>query len=200
MVTGYLFYIKTNKFLLILLTLSFVALFLNNSIVQKQQERFLMEDFNELVESRESENMIFGSVQFTYFVNSISTFFGHFPTINLTKTPPVKNLCASGLMIKVMFNIFFLFGTYFILRKKLWILLPFVLFILSENISLISIFEALELRKSLPHYPFIYLIIFWFMYKLESNKNSMYYSKFRYVYLNVFLVFNLVIITYWNLR
>jgi hypothetical protein len=199
-VIGYLFMIQTNKLVLLTLLVLFMGITLTNSFVQQQRERFFMEDFDQLVESRESDEMIIGSVQFTYFVNTVGSFFGHLPTINLNKIPPVKNLCSSGLSLKMALNIFFLFGVYFVIKNKYWILLPIVLFILVESISLISIFEALELRKSLPHYPMIYVLVFWFIYSLEKNSKTFYYEKFRKTYLNLFFVFNSILIVYWNLR
>jgi len=74
-----------------------------------------------------------------------------------------------------------------------------ILFALFEMISLISIIEGLELRKSLPHLPFIYIIAFYYMdmYDLNKLNTRKYLSPIK---INFLLILIFIIILVWNLR
>ncbi len=197
---GYMYIKKTSKKLIVLTISIFVFFSLNFSIVEQQQKRYLRDNYSELVESNEAAGMIRGGLAFTYFVNTLSSLIGHFPTINLEKIQPVKNICSSGLSTKVILSIFYLMGLYLIFKHKVYELLPLALFILMESASLIFIFEALELRKSIPHYPFIYLIIFWVINHFEKPISSKLKLKMNPVYLYFYIFSNLLLVIYWNVR
>jgi hypothetical protein len=200
MILGYLLQLKVNKKFLIFISALIFILSLNISFVEYQQNRFTLDNFSELVESNESSGMIKGGIPFTYFVNTLSSLIGHFPTINLEKTPPVKNLCSSGLSYKVFFSFFYVYGLYLIFKNRIWTFLPIVFFILIESASLVYIFEGLELRKSLPHYPLIYVIIFWVINVVEKPIKNRLVINFKKRYINFYIFSCTALIIYWNIR
>jgi hypothetical protein len=144
--------------------------------------------------------MIKGGVGFTILVNSASSLIGHFPTIVPDSEPALKSMYSGALIIKNFLSLFYLIAIYFIFKFRYWILLPVLFYPLIESASLVYLFEALELRKSLPHYPLIYILIFWCLYILEQNKTSLLFNELKNKYFNLYLGFSTLLIVYWNLR
>lgn len=186
-----------GAFLVIIVLGAFAGLY---PVFESDYNRFLMGgDFDRVLMSKQS--MIKGSLQFTYSVNLLSQLIGPFPTIS----PDVKvmlSFFSPGLIYKALLSVFFWFGVYYIFKFKIDFLYPLVLFVFFEIISLLIILEGLELRKSLPHFPMIYIIAFWFMDKFDSKK---YYNKFIIIRrvgaifsLSAVLIF--IAILSWNLR
>jgi hypothetical protein len=158
-------------------------------------------NFNRLIAAREADGMIKGGLKFTYMVNILAQILGPLPTIS-----PGKNLLlsfySSGLLYKALLSVVFWIGIYYIFSFKVELLYPLIFFALFEMISLLSILEGLELRKSLPHFPMIYIIAFWFLDKFDAigpsiairNKKNL-----RSIFsLSSFVVFFLILV--WNTR
>ncbi len=192
---------KFNLFTLLNLLIIGVVLFFFFSSIVEQTNRFTLNaDMGALIAAKESDNMIKGSVNFTYFVNIISAFLGPFPTF----VPNYKthlSFFSAGLLYKVLLSVPFLAGIYFVITKKIKILFPILAFVLLEIFSLVLILEALELRKSLPHFPFVFLIIFWMIDQFE-NKSVLNLNQRKVItkmtYLSSFVMLGLVV--YWNYR
>ena len=87
-----------------------------------------------------------------------------------------------------------------LIKHKYYTLLPIALFPLFESASLVYIFEALELRKSLPHYPLLYILIFWAIYQIDSSKKEWFNNLFAKQLYALYFIISIFIITYWNLR
>jgi hypothetical protein len=78
-------------------------------------------------------------------------------------------------------------------------MLALIVFPVLEIVSLIFILEALELRKSFPHYPMLYILAFWFMDQEYSHKNvTMPVHRIWLTHVS-FLLF-MVTIVFWNFR
>lgn len=197
-----IFFDKKRKALKGVFLFLFLTAFIGSfTIVRQQQKRYInYENTNALIENKQGSGMIKGSVQFTYAVNFFSSFVGHFPTISPDKKT-MLTFFSSGLIYKVFLSFPLILGMFYIVAKKRKTLYPILIFPLLEIFSLIIILEALELRKSLPHYPLLYIIAFWFLYVFSQKKIVVYkkikhYKKFNQVVLLILLGF----IVYWNFR
>jgi hypothetical protein len=152
--------------------------------------------FETLVYVKESTGQIKGSIPFVYGVNAIAQMMGPLPTVLPTYSPVA--FYSSGLFFRVLLAFPFWYGVLYVIRYGEYYLLPMVLFVLFEMFSLFIIFEGLELRKSLPHLPFVYIISFWFMdtYKsMPSNRKKR--IKIMLIFYSIFVTFILI---FWNLR
>lgn len=153
----------------IVIILAFASIIGLYPIFESTYDRFLMGgDFNQMLTSKES--MIKGSTQFTYAVNLLAQLIGPLPTIS-PDTKVMLSFFSAGLIYKVLLSILFWAGVHYVFKLKAEMLYPLIFFAFFEMISLLLILEGLELRKSLPHFPMIYIIAFWFMDQYESTEN-----------------------------
>ncbi|MDB3868482.1 hypothetical protein N9263_00295 [Candidatus Marinimicrobia bacterium] len=153
-----------------------------------------------MIEIKELDGMVKGSVQFTYMVNILAGLIGPLPTL-LPNTKPLLSFYAPGLIYKSLISVPFWLGIITVYRRNIFSYYPIALFVILESASLILILEGLELRKSLPHFPFIYLVSFGFMSYLDSV--DFFNSKRRkriYFILNTSFVGIFLLILYWNFR
>ena len=192
---------KFNFFSLVNILVIAIVLFFFYTGIMEQANKFTSNaDMTALIEAKESENMIKGSVNFTYFVNILSSFLGPFPSF-IPNNKTLLSFFSAGLLYKVLLSIPFLVGIYLVIIKKVKILFPILLFLLLEIFSLVLILEALELRKSLSHFPFVFLIIFWFIDQFE-NKSVLNLNQKQVItkmtYLSSFILLGIVV--YWNFR
>ncbi len=179
---------------IILVFVSFVAFY---PVFKASYDRFLMGgDLSRVLTARES--MIVGSLEFTYGTNILAQLIGPLPTIS----PDIKvqlSFYSAGLIFKALLSIFFWFGVYYVFKYKVKLLYPLIMFSFFEMVSLILILEGLELRKSLPHFPFIYIIAFWFLDKYDLSNYFKNKKKIKFVFnLSALVIF--IIILLWNLR
>jgi hypothetical protein len=153
-------------------------------------------DIEKLIQYKQS--MIKGGVAFTYAINFLSQLIGPLPTIS--PSVDIKLSCyAPGLIYRVLIATPFFFGIYYILKLRIIGLYPILFFIFLEMISLIFIFEGLELRKSLPHIWGVYIVAFWFLYKcneLQSFNGSVGIKRLYTCSMIIIFVF----IFLWNFR
>lgn len=192
---------KGNTGILIMVFV-FALLIILSAFIESSYKHFTAGgNFNRLIAAREADGMIKGGLKFTYMVNILAQILGPLPTIS-----PGKNLLlsfySSGLLYKALLSVVFWIGIYYIFSFKVELLYPLIFFALFEMISLLSILEGLELRKSLPHFPMIYIIAFWFLDKFDAigpsiairNKKNL-----RSIFsLSSFVVFFLILV--WNTR
>lgn len=162
-------------------------------------DKFLLGGTESMLQNKEMSGMVKGSVAFTYLVNVLSSLFGPFPTLASTKA--YLSIFAPGLLLKLFVSLAFWFGCIHLVRIRLIKAYPLLIFVLLEMISLTYILEALELRKSIPHFPLVYIIAFIYIYKSDHNqlltvKNHLFYRKsFR-----VLGVVVCMLTLYWNFR
>ncbi len=189
--------IKVRIPLVVLAIILFITLY---SFFQYSINRYLLGgDITRLLIAREEESMIKGGIRFTYLTNILSQFLGPLPTILPTQEKQILAFYAPGLFFRCFISIPFFLGIVYAIKNKDKLLYPMILFALFEMISLISIIEGLELRKSLPHLPFIYIIAFYYMdmYDLNKLNTRKYLSPIK---INFLLILIFVIILVWNLR
>lgn len=162
-------------------------------------DKFLVGGTESMLEIKEISGMVKGSISFTYFVNTLSSMFGPFPSPLSSKVHLM--FYAPGLIFKVFISVAFWFGVIHCIHIRMSRMYPMLAFILVEMASLTYILEALELRKSLPHFPLVYIIAFIFIYKFDNNqlltlKNHMLYKKSFHVAAIVLCG----LMVYWNFR
>lgn len=196
---GHLLFLIKDQFLKLfmgVIVLSFLF-FSSNSLVQQRNKFFGGESINELVDNREKQGMIKGGVTFTYAVNTLSGLIGPLPTIYPQLSKGMLPLFSPGLIFRNLAGILFLFGIYYVFKSKSFIVLPIVFFYIMEATSLVVILEGLELRKSLPHFISIYLVMFWVLFSIRSN-SYIYILLKNLLKLSAILI--PIILIYWNLR
>lgn len=162
-------------------------------------DKFLVGGTESMLEIKEISGMVKGSISFTYFVNTLSSMFGPFPSPLSSKVHLM--FYAPGLIFKVFISVAFWFGVIHCIHIRMSRMYPMLIFIIVEMASLTYILEALELRKSLPHFPLVYIIAFIFIYKFDHNqlltlKSHMFYKKSFHVACLVLCG----LMVYWNFR
>jgi hypothetical protein len=175
--------------------------FLSFSEISKQQERFIVgDDFDEMMEIKESTGMVKGGVGFSYAVNVIGALIGPLPTFNINEKTLIS-FYSPGLYLRTLLGFTFIGGLYYSIKQRNYFLMPIISYTLFEIISLVFILEALELRKSLPHFPFIYIISFYFLYAYDTKAFS-WNTKYNFLFkINLmFLLIVLIMVAFWNQR
>ncbi len=154
----------------------------------------------QMLAAQAAEGMIVNSIQFTYQVNILATAIGPLPTV-LPNVKPLLAFFSTGLIYRVLIATAFWMGVYYSIKSKSVQLYSLLFFIFMEMVSLVFILEALELRKSLPHFPFIYIIAFWFLDNFDRKEflSPNVKSRIKFIW-NLSSVLFLVIIFYWNFR
>jgi hypothetical protein len=186
----------------LLIILIFASIIVLRPVFKSTFDSFLRGgDINRVIEVKKSENMVKGSVSFTYAVNLLSQLIGPLPTIS-SGTKAILSFYSPGLIYRVLLASLFWLGAYYVFQLKLDALYPLIFFAFLEMAALLSILEGLELRKSMPHFFVFYVIAFWFMDHYESGKKTI-ISKNRWKIRMVFslssvLAFCLVLA--WNIR
>lgn len=146
--------------------------------------------FEYMIYQRESTGQIVGSLPLTYSVNFLAQIIGPLPTI-IPKESPLA-FYGPGLILRVLLGLPFWLGIYHIMKNGINRLYPLLFFAILEMLSLSLILEGLELRKAIPHFPFVFIISFWFMYN--------YKDKVKSVLLYSYFTFAIIILVLWNYR
>jgi hypothetical protein len=103
---------------------------------------------------------------------------------------------ATGLGFRMFLTTFFILGILKIRKERDIFLLAIGVFTLIEMASLAIILESFELRFSAPHYPFVYIIAYYYLYKHHSNLGV---QRNKNVILLSTVGISLLIVV-WNLR
>jgi hypothetical protein len=196
---GYVLAQKLSGFKIVMVTTFLILLVGLISVIEEQKNKFVTANYSETINIKEADGMIRGGVAFTLTVNTLSALIGHFPSIN----PEAKTMLSffyPGLLLKCLLSIFYVVALIMLIKHKYYSLLPVALFPLFESASLVYIFEALELRKSLPHYPLLYVLIFWAIYQIDSSKKNWFNNSFAKQLYALYFIMSIFIIIYWNLR
>jgi hypothetical protein len=196
---GYVLSRKKNVAGIILTIILFIIVAYSEPYITLTFNKFFGGSVDQMISGKETEGMIKGSVYFTYFVNVLAGLIGPFPTL-LPNEKTMLSIFAPGLIYKILISIPFLFGVVYIFMKKKILYYPLAIFVLLEITSLVFILEALELRKSLPHFPFIYLISFGYISffargEISKTRRRAIMTFFNFSFLLVFFL-----ILYWNFR
>jgi len=137
-------------------------------------------------------------VQTTVLAAALASFIGPLPNLVARVGKENNSIYASGLLFRVLLGVPFWFGIWYIIRNKLSQFYPFVIMSLSGLGALLYILESYELRYHLTHFPFIYLIAFYYLSKVDSARGKI---KVRLVrLLEIGYAFVMVLVFFWNLR
>jgi hypothetical protein len=188
---------KTNIFSIIILLM---VLSIGSTYVSALYDKFFGGGFAYMIYTKEVTGMVIRSLSFTYFVNIMAGLIGPLPTLSPT-IKPVLSFYAPGLIYKTLISIPFLFGVYQIFNRKIVSYYPIAAFVVLEILSLIFILEGLELRKSLIHFPFIYLIAFGYIgFNTDTRRlNISSMKRFKNV-LNLSFLGVFILMLFWNFR
>lgn len=189
---------KVYSFLLLIAGITLV--FFLYSYISLVSERYLLGGTEEMLAIKEASGMVKqGSVQFTYMVNILASALGPLPTVLTAK--PVLSFFSIGLIYRVFLSTAFWLGVFYAVKNKAVLMYPLLLFIFMEMITLTFILEGLELRKSLPHISFVFVLAFWFLdnYDKQNIGSKSVRRTLKYAW-NISSVLFLIIIVYWNYR
>jgi len=196
--THSVFIVKDKILKVIIGSIVVVLMFFSSDTLLKQKDNYFGGGSLEtLIEWREKQGMVKGGFAFTYIVNATASLIGPLPTIPSSSTNGQLSFFAPGLLFRSLAGALFVFGLFYVLKKRAILLIPLVAFYLLESVSLTVILESLELRKSLPHFMVIYFVVFWFIEYLsvrhEESKGLM-----KIIKLSTYLI--PVILVIWNFR
>lgn len=179
-----------------------VSVFLLSFIIVVAQRYVGERGMSEIVERQSSTKLLLGgSIPFTYMVNIVASVIGPLPTILPNNEKQTLSMFSIGLIYRVFLSFAFWLGVYYSIKKKVVFLYPLLLFYFMETISLIILMEGLELRKSLAHFPFIYITSFWFLdyYDKKEIQSGLQRRRVRYLWSASYLIL-LGAIFFWNFR
>lgn len=108
--------------------------------------------------------------QLVTIISFIVGFIGPFPTLIPFNNSENISFYASGLLLKVFISIPFLLGMLFIVKHKVSVLMPIVIFCFIEIASISFLWESFEVRKVFPHFPFIFIIAVYYLENMRSIK------------------------------
>lgn len=186
------------SFVAILLLLS--AVVFSSSYIKHTSEKFVPGGPAQMIESIDSSPMVKESLRFTYSVNTMAAAIGPLPTLLPNKKTKLS-FYSVGLIYRVFISLTLWFGIYYAYKKRVTDLYPLILFALMEMAPLVFILEGLELRKSLPHFPAVFIVSFWFLDTYNSTTIIKPQSKLRLkkvINLSIILFFFLIML--WNKR
>lgn len=129
----------------------------------------------------------------------VSGLFGPLPTFLPYAEKEINSIYSVGLLFRVLLSIPFWFCFSYILKKKIYALLPFMFMIILEMASLIFIMESYELRYHLLHLPFLYMLAFFYIYRINDfgQHRKIIISKKM---INYFTIVLFLLVFYWNMR
>ncbi|MEX2567690.1 MAG: hypothetical protein WD431_17215 [Cyclobacteriaceae bacterium] len=184
----------------ILLFLGAIVLIASYSYIDIILSRYLSGDIKSMLSTRESAGLVVGNLSFTYLVNILGQMIGPFPSV-IPNYRTILSFFSAGLIYRVFLSLALWFGVYAAFKYKVNKIYPLIFFLLMEMLSLTFIVEGLELRKSLPHFPAIYIVSFWALYLYENNIYNTInrHSSFkRYYKLSIIIL--CIIVIFWNVR
>jgi hypothetical protein len=103
---------------------------------------------------------------------------------------------STGLGFRMLLTLFFILGLFLIMRERDIFLVTISLFTIVEMISLATILESFELRFSTPHYPLVYIISFYYLYRYGQNSVAKRDNKIHFA----FKLGVAILLLGWNLR
>lgn len=175
------------------------VLFFGIAYIDYSIARYTGGGLTHLLIEKESSGALKGSLVFVYLVNVIAGLIGPFPTIS-PNSNVISSFYAPGLIYKILISVPFIFGIFHIFKRNIVAYYPIVFFVLFEIVSLIFILQTLELRKSMPHLPFIYIIGFGFLSKFDKSNIPPQKKRAFERSLNAFFILIFFSILFWNSR
>ena len=151
-----------------------------------------------LLYAKRMDGMIIGSLPFTYVVNVLAQMLGPLPSLVSEKVG--ITFFSAGLLYRVLLVFPFWMAIFYIYKTKNDLVYPLIIFVITEMLVLVLLLEGLELRKSMPHIPLVFIIAFWFLDKYDRKIITFRKPK-RFQYFFNFSMFMLILlVAYWNFR
>ncbi|MDC1400423.1 hypothetical protein N8297_00665 [Polaribacter sp.] len=192
--------IKSQK-ILILIPFFFILFYFTYDYIEVVISKFIDPDgMASMLQNKEESGMVKLSIPFTIAVNVLAASIGPLPTI-IPDSKIVLSFYSVGLIFRVLLSFAFWLGVYYANKNKVYKLFPLIFFVIFESFSLSYILEALELRKSLPHFFAIFLVSFWFL-DFFNSKDSLNF-KSRKKIIKLFKVSTVIFFSFmllWNLK
>jgi hypothetical protein len=104
---------------------------------------------------------------FGYIVSFFSGLFGPFPTYMPFDHKRIIAMYAASITLKVFLSIYFFYAVYYAFKLKNNFMKPLILFALFDIAGLIYEADTLQVRKSMPHLPFVIMVS---MYTIANYK------------------------------
>jgi len=177
----------------------FIALIAMSNIIIEMFNSYTVGGLEALIRSREIQGMVKGGITFTYIVNIISQSIGPLPTL-FSPSKTLTMFYAPGLIYRNLLAIPFWLGVFYMFKRKEYLLYPLFFFAILEMSFLVLIIDGLELRITMPHMPFVYLIAFWFMESFDKNRNFIKHKNTFMDFIYVIIAILILLMAYWNFR
>lgn len=187
--------------IVIVIPFLFILLFFAYGYIEAIMNKFINPaGVTAMLQNKQSSGMVKLSIPLTIATNALSAFFGPFPTL-IPNSKIVLSFYSVGLIFKVLLSVTFWIGAYQAYKRKMYKLLPLIFFVIFESFSLSYILEALELRKSLPHFFAVFIVSFWFL-DFVNFKNSLSFKDKRSFtkLVKISSILFLLLILIWNLK
>lgn len=128
----------------------------------------------------------------------ISGIFGPLPTLIPTAGKEISSIYSSGLLFRVILSVPFCLSITHIIKKRIYLLYPFMIMVILELGALIFIMESYELRYHLLHLPFVFLLAFYYLFYIDKSDKS--HKAKVYKTLNYSIIVLFILVLYWNWR
>lgn len=196
---GTLFGKKTGTGVKIFAFILFIALMLFGGFISQQINSYTTGGVDSLIHARETQGGIIGGVAFTYSVNVLSQLIGPLPTvISMSKVGTM--FYTAGLIYRVLLAFPFWLGVLYVIKTRSERLYPLIIFTIIEMSALAYLIDGLELRKAMPHMPYVFIVAFWFLDKYDNKlirfKSD---SSFKQLFWGAMIVL-VGLMCYWNFR
>ncbi len=187
-----------TRIISVIVIIGFVAM--SNLIIEVIQT-YTTGGVDTLLEARQTQGGIIGSVPFTYAVNIISQTLGPLPTLTaIIKAKLLIMFYAPGLVYRVFLAFPFWIGAFYMFKIRYYKLYPILIFAVLEMSSLAFLLDGLELRKAMPQMAFIYVIAFWFIYIYDNKKIFIANAEIFKGFFKVSMLILVGLMFYWNFR
>ena len=152
-------------FLFLIVAIGIVSSF---AFMQGLLDSYTLGDQEQLVQNRGHDSY---TGTFNFYVACFAAVFGPFPTLfpTVSVTPSLTNFYGAGLIYRLFVIITFWIGIFFAVKNRNIDFIPLVLFVLVEMSATAYLTASLELRKVLPHMPFMYILMFYGLHQCKTD-------------------------------
>ena len=151
-----------------------VGLVLSITFLQSQVDRYTAGGDTDKILAESSSGNYSGS--FNFFVSWFASLFGPFPTLfpQVNRSPMPVHIYGAGLVYKAFLVIPFWLGVLFAVARWNIRIFPMIMFVVTEMAASAMVLASFELRKVVLHMPFVYIISF---YGLSRLQKSVFFSE-----------------------
>jgi len=147
-----------------------------------------------------NQDLFIHSLPVTLVFSLFVSLFGPLPTFFAFTPNEALAYYAPGLFFRNITAFLFLASAFLCIKKRETVILPIVFFTLLEIFALGLLLESFELRKALPHFPFIIILFVYLLFKINNNKISHRAKRLISKTNRLYVVLITILILIWNLR